>query len=158
MQSKRARLDRFLSSYLQINRKGVRLMLAHKRVTVDGAVAKDIDQLVDEFSRIVLDDQVLQSNNRVFVMMNKPVGVVSATKDEQHRTVIDLLDRADKNDLHIVGRLDLNSSGLLLLTNDGRWSRQLTSPQYKVVKVYQVTLKNLLSFCRICFGNCIIGQ
>ncbi|SFG76278.1 pseudouridine synthase [Neptunomonas qingdaonensis] len=146
MQSKRARLDRFLSSYLQINRKDVRLMLAHNRVTVDGVVAKNIDQLVDEFSRIVLDDRVLQTNSRVYLMMHKPVGVVSATKDEQHRTVIDLLDnRVDKNALHIVGRLDLNSSGLLLLTNDGRWSRQLTSPQNKVTKVYQVTLQNPLS-------------
>lgn len=145
MQSKRARLDRFLSSYLQINRKDVRLMLAHKRVTVDGVIAENIDQPIDEFSCIILDDQLLQSNSPVYVMMNKPVGVVSATNDEQHRTVIDLLDRVDKNDLHIVGRLDLNSSGLLLLTNDGRWSRQLTSPQSKVTKVYQVTLKNPIS-------------
>lgn len=145
MQSKRGRLDRFLSSHLSMNRKDVRLMLAHKRVTVDGVVATNTDQPVDEFSSIVLDDQVLQSNTAVFVMMNKPVGVVSATKDEQHRTVIDLLQREDKASLHIVGRLDLNSSGLLLLTNDGRWSRQLTSPQNKVTKVYQVTLKNPLS-------------
>lgn len=145
MQSKRARLDRFLSSHLQINRKDVRLMLARKRVTVDGVVAKGIDQPVDEFSRIVLDDQVLQSKTPIFVMMNKPVGVVSATKDEQHRTVIDLLQREDKDSLHIVGRLDLNSSGLLLLTNDGRWSRRLTSPDNKVTKVYQVVLKNPIS-------------
>jgi 16S rRNA pseudouridine516 synthase len=58
------------------------------------------------------------------------------------RRVIDLLDHPDRHRLHIVGRLDLNSSGLLLLTNDGRWSRQLTEPQNKVAKVYRVTLAN----------------
>ena len=145
MQSKRTRLDRFISQHLRVNRKDVRLMLARKRVSVDGVTAYNIDQAIDEFSLIVVDGQVLQANTPVYVMMNKPVGVVSATIDEQHRTVIDLLDRRDKNNLHIVGRLDLNSSGLLLLTNDGRWSRQLTSPQNKVTKVYRVTLENPLT-------------
>jgi 16S rRNA pseudouridine516 synthase len=145
MQSKRGRLDRYLSVKVNINRKDVRLMLAQQRVSVDGRVATGIDQAIDEFSHITLDDQVLQANIAAYVMMNKPVGVVSATKDEQHRTVIDLLDRPDRAGLHIVGRLDLNSSGLLLLTNDGRWSSGLTSPDKKVTKVYQVTLENALS-------------
>ena len=74
-------------------------------------------------------------------MMHKPAGVVSATKDEKHRTVIDLLDRADRHQLHIVGRLDFNSSGLLLLTNNGRWSRQLTTPSNNIAKLYRVTLE-----------------
>ena len=81
-------------------------------------------------------------------MLNKPVGVVSATKDKQHKTVIDLLNLIklpDKNELHIVGRLDLNTSGLVLLTNDSRWSERLTQPTSKVEKVYQVTLKNPLT-------------
>jgi 16S rRNA pseudouridine516 synthase len=146
MQSKRGRLDRFLSQHLNMNRKDVRLFVAQKRVCVDGLVALDIDQLVDEFSHIVVDNyRVLQANNPIYIMMHKPVGVVSATKDDQHRTVIDLLDRPDKATLHIVGRLDLNTSGLLLLTNDGRWSRQLTSPGSKVTKSYRVTLQNSLT-------------
>ncbi|SIT03144.1 16S rRNA pseudouridine(516) synthase [Neptunomonas antarctica] len=145
MQSKRGRLDRYLSVKVNINRKDVRLMLAQQRVCVDGRVAIDIDQAINEFSHITLDDQILQANMATYVMMNKPVGVVSATKDEQHRTVIDLLDRPDRAGLHIVGRLDLNSSGLLLLTNDGRWSSGLTSPDKKVTKVYRVTLENPLS-------------
>ncbi|MGY8869980.1 MAG: pseudouridine synthase [Pseudomonadales bacterium] len=146
MQSKRGRLDRFLSSHLSMNRKDVRLFLAQKRVSVDGVIALNIDQPVDEFSHIVLDNQlVLQAHEPVYIMMHKPIGVVSATKDDQHRTVIDLLDRPDKATLHIVGRLDLNTSGLLLLTNDGRWSRQLTSPENKVTKSYKVTLQNSLT-------------
>ena len=78
-------------------------------------------------------------------MMHKPTGVVSATRDDRHKTVIDLLDRADRSELHITGRLDFNSSGLLLLTNDGRWSRQLSSPQSNISKLYRVTLERPLT-------------
>ncbi|WP_020683162.1 pseudouridine synthase [Marinobacterium rhizophilum] len=142
MQSRVARLDRFISVRTGINRKHVRLMLAQGRVQVDGVPATDIQQPVGEFSRVLLDGEVLQANTPRYVMLHKPVGVVSATRDTLHKTVIDLLECPDADTLHIVGRLDLNSSGLLLLTNDGRWSRELTSPQSKVSKQYRVTLAN----------------
>ncbi|GIU22190.1 16S rRNA pseudouridine(516) synthase [Shewanella schlegeliana] len=142
MESKRARLDRFISAKTGINKKHVRVLLAKGQVLVDGEVARDIDLIVDEFSHVSLDGKVLQANTPSYVMLHKPVGVVSATIDDKHKTVIDLLDREDKHSLHIVGRLDLNTSGLLLLTNDGRWSKRLMSPQHKVDKVYRVTLKN----------------
>ena len=83
--------------------------------------------------------------------LNKPIGVVSATKDDMHKTVMELLPKelTQKEgitlDLHIVGRLDLNTSGLLLLTNDSRWSKSLMAPEAKVSKVYQVTLENDLT-------------
>ncbi|MFB2637713.1 pseudouridine synthase [Shewanella bicestrii] len=145
MQSKRGRLDRYLAVKLQIHRKAVRELLLAERVYVDGAPAKALDLLVDEFSHIVFDGQVLQANQPVYLMLHKPVGVVSATKDKEHRTVIDLLDCDARHELHIAGRLDLNSSGLLLLTNDSRWSEALMSPEQKVDKVYRVTLANPLS-------------
>ena len=141
MQSKRARLDRFVSGVIGINRRDVRPMLAQKRVLVDGCVATKINQVIDEFSHVMLDHRVLQANTPSYVMLNKPTGVVSATKDARHKTVIDLLDRADRESLHIVGRLDFNSSGLLLLTNDGKWSRHLTTPEKKITKLYRVTLE-----------------
>ena len=71
-------------------------------------------------------------------MLHKPIGVVSATAHEQHRTVLDLLDEPDKADLHLAGRLDLNTSGLLIITNDGQWSRRLTEPRSRLGKVYRV--------------------
>jgi 16S rRNA pseudouridine516 synthase len=153
----RNRLDRFISQKMAINKRDVRLILAQGRVTVDGTVAKNIEQIIDTFSYVILDGKTLQNNAPYYVMLNKPTGVVSATKDDQHKTVIDLLkangiqDKDDRykdialDDLHIVGRLDLNSSGLLLLTNDSRWSERLTQPDKKVAKVYQVTLKYSLT-------------
>ncbi len=120
-------------------------MLAKGRVKVDGELARDIDQIVDEFSHVCLDNRVLQANEPTYLMLHKPIGVVSATIDENHKTVIDLIDREDKESLHIVGRLDLNTSGLLLLTNDGRWSKRLMDPEHKVGKLYRVQLKNPLT-------------
>ncbi|MEC4727303.1 16S rRNA pseudouridine(516) synthase [Shewanella sp. D64] len=145
MESKRGRLDRFISQQLQINRKNVRLMLAKGQVRVDGELARDIDLIVDEFSHICVDDKVLQANQTSYVMLHKPVGVVSATVDDKHKTVIDLLEWDNKESLHIVGRLDLNTSGLLLLTNDGRWSKRLMDPEHKVGKLYRVHLHNTLT-------------
>ena len=139
------RLDRFVSEYKQINRKTVRLMLAQNRVFVDDKLANNIDQRVNKFSRIVIDDIVVQQNCAYYIMLNKPVGVVCATKDKRHKTVIDLLvDDYEKviiDELHIVGRLDLNTSGMVLLTNNSQWSEWLTSPLSKIPKCYRVLLE-----------------
>ncbi|TWX59505.1 pseudouridine synthase [Colwellia hornerae] len=147
-----ARLDRFISEHCNISRRAVRLMLAKKRIVVDNVIADDIGQRIDKFSKILLDGHILQDNLALYIMLNKPIGVVSATIDKQHKTVIDLLveqnlfsDSEEKDNLHIVGRLDLNTSGLLLLTNDSRWSARLMSPEHKVEKCYQVTLQNPLT-------------
>ncbi|MBU2870184.1 pseudouridine synthase [Colwellia sp. E2M01] len=143
------RLDRFISEHCQINRKGVRLILAQKRVFVDGILARDVAQIVDKFSVIEMDHKILQANQAHYIMLNKPIGVVCATKDDKHNTVMDLLtsqyEKKIINSLHIVGRLDLNTSGLVLLTNDSRWSERLTSPEHKVEKCYQVTLAKPLT-------------
>lgn len=141
MQSTCTRLDRFVSEKIGVNRRDVRLMLARGRLKVDGMPAVAINQPVYQFSHVLLDAKVLQDKQAAYVMLHKPVGVVSATKDDKHRTVIDLLPRDDRQQLHIVGRLDFNTSGLLLLTNDGRWSRALTSPEQKIPKWYHVTLE-----------------
>lgn len=138
MKAKRSRLDRFISKHKVIPLRDVRLLIAQGRLWVDGEKAQSINQQVDQFSYVVLDEQVIQNQQPVYIMLHKPVGVVSATQDHRHKTVIDLLTRNDRETLHLVGRLDYNSSGLVLLTNDGRWSRQLTLPEEKVPKQYRV--------------------
>ena len=148
MSISRTRLDRFISEQCNINKKSVRLLLAQKRISVDEIIATDVAQVIDKFSVVVFDNKTIQKNKALYVMLHKPVGVVCATKDDKHTTVIDLLNNfssEEKASLHIVGRLDLNTSGLVLLTNDSRWSEQLTSPKSKVPKHYIVTLQNPLS-------------
>jgi 16S rRNA pseudouridine516 synthase len=154
MQSKRTRLDRFVSQHMGINRKDVRAILARGRLILDGQAAVDIHQQVDEFSQVILDGITLQNKQPVYLMLNKPVGVVSATKDSKHKTVIDVVKTSlneadiqalDIDNIHLAGRLDFNSSGLLLLTNDGRWSRRLSLPEEKIAKLYRVTLANKIT-------------
>lgn len=151
MQTKSFRIDRYISKKLNINRRDIKLMLAQGRIVINREVVREITTIVDEFDHVMLDNEVLQNKQAVYIMLHKPKGVVSATKDELHKTVMELLPKALTHkegialDLHIVGRLDLNTSGLLLLTNDSRWSRSLMSPEAKVSKVYQVTLQNDLT-------------
>ena len=137
----RSRLDKFVSDTLAIKRKDVRLILAQKRVKVDDVIVSDCDFIIDKFSKISIDDKLVQNNPAYYVMLHKPIGVVCATTDKIHKTVIDLLDFPFKHQLHIVGRLDLNTSGLVLLTNDSRWSERLMLPESKVSKQYIVTLE-----------------
>ena len=144
MRSKQARLDRFISRQLNIPQREVKLLLARGQVRVDKNVANNGQMQINEFSHIVVNDQVLQAIRPKYLMLNKPAGVVSATKDPQHKTVVDLLDSGDHSDLHIAGRLDFNSTGLLLLTNDGRWSRFIASPENNIYKRYRVSLEKPL--------------
>ncbi|SFU95895.1 16S rRNA pseudouridine(516) synthase [Pseudomonas sp. OV546] len=133
------RVDRFLSNLPRFNRKQVRLLLVERRVSIDGMAVSDPHHEVRTFSRVCVDDEVLQAGKPArYFMLHKPQGCVSATADPQHPTVLDLLDEPDKDELHIAGRLDFNTTGLMLITNDGQWSRRLTQPQTKLPKIYHV--------------------
>ncbi|TBU95636.1 pseudouridine synthase [Phytopseudomonas dryadis] len=133
------RIDRLLSNLPRFNRQDVRLLLASGRVRIDGRPCYDNRQDVRDFNRVELDDEVLQAGRPArYFMLHKPLGVVSATRHPEHRTVLDLLDEPDKHDLHLAGRLDLNTSGLLLITNDGLWSRRASAPDGSHAKVYRV--------------------
>ncbi len=132
------RLDRFLSHLPQASRKQARRWLATGQVRVDGQRVSDPLHAVTAFSRIELEGQLLQSRQPRYFMLHKPRGYLSATSDAQHPTALALLDEPDPELLHIGGRLDRNSTGLLLLTDDGRWSRHLTQPDKQLAKVYRV--------------------
>lgn len=96
--------------------------------------------------RVDLDGEPLQHAERaLYLMVHKPAGVLSATEDATHRTVLDLIDDPDKHTLHIAGRLDRSTSGLVLLTNDGRWSKRLMDPDAKVPKVYLVGTRDAIT-------------
>jgi 16S rRNA pseudouridine516 synthase len=140
------RLDRFLSNLPQYNRQTARQLLVSGHVQVDGVVVCEGLYNVSQFSRIEVDNQLLQAGKPArYFMLHKPPGVVSATEHDEHRTVLDLIDEQDKAELHLAGRLDLNTSGLLLLTNDGQWSRRLTEPRSRLGKIYRVTTEQPIS-------------
>jgi 16S rRNA pseudouridine516 synthase len=145
MRSKVSRLDRFISQNSVFSISDVRLLVAQKRILLDGRAAHSVQQRVGEFTHVMLDGACLKEDAPVYIMLNKPKGVVSATKDLRHTTVIDLLAHPRKDELHIVGRLDFNTTGLVLLTNDGAWSRKISLPGTKLPKTYEATLANPLS-------------
>jgi len=137
------KLDRLLAKHDSMGRNRARQLVVEKRVSVDAQIATRIDVGVGRFSHVELDGVVVQKAERLLhFMLNKPTGVVSATSDAEHRTVIDLIDDPDKESLHLVGRLDRNTSGLVLLTNDGRWSKALMDPARKVPKIYLVETRD----------------
>ncbi len=137
------KLDRLLAKHKSLGRNQARQRVVDRRVSVDGLVTTRHDLEVNRFSRVELDGEVIQEPERLLhLMLHKPVGVVSATTDAEHRTVIDLIDDPDKSSLHLVGRLDRSTSGLMLLTNDGRWSKALMNPARKVPKVYLVETRD----------------
>jgi 16S rRNA pseudouridine516 synthase len=133
------KLDRLLTRHRRMGRAAARRALAAGRVRVDGQVVTDRQHEVDRFRSVLLDEELVQGSVRArYLMCHKPAGFLSATSDPVHRTVLDMIDDPDRETIHLVGRLDRASTGLILLTNDGRWSKRILSSAEKVPKVYLV--------------------
>ena len=122
-------------------------MLKAGRVTVNGKKEKSAKlQIDEERDEIRFDGQVLEYEEFVYYMMNKPQGVISATEDSKHRTVLDLLDDlARTKEVFPVGRLDIDTHGLLLLTNDGKLAHALLSPKRHVDKTYLAHVEGIMT-------------
>ena len=133
------KLDRLIAKHRQMGRTAALRAIAGRKVQVNDLVVADGHAEVDRFCTVMLDEEAVQVAERgLYLLMHKPVGWLSATKDAQHPTVLDLIDDPDKHTLHLAGRLDRNTSGLLILTNDGNWSKRLIAADFKVPKVYRV--------------------
>ena len=132
------RLDKFLANSGAGTRSQVKQLLKARRVTVDGSVCTDAAQKVDpQRSCICLDGQALGGRLRTVVMLHKPAGFVTATEDPVEKTVMELLPPSMSHlELKPVGRLDKETEGLLLFTNDGDLLHRLISPKKEVPKVY----------------------
>ena len=132
------RLDKFLCDSGAGTRSQVKLILKAGRVTVDGAVERDNSRKIDPAKQTVcLDGERLGGWQRLVIMLNKPAGFVTATEDPTDRTVMELLPQELKNkDLKPVGRLDKQTEGLLLFTNDGDLLHKLISPKNEIPKIY----------------------
>ena len=133
------RLDRLLSELGAASRSELRQIIRRGRVSVDGAVVTEPERRVDpEGSEIRLDGELLTYRRFRYFMMDKPAGVLSVTEDRKQKTVLDLLPPELKRlDLFPVGRLDKDTSGLLILTNDGDFAHRVISPKSGVEKRYR---------------------
>jgi len=150
------RLDKFISNNTNYSRSEVRKLVKARRVTVNGELVDVADISVkSKKDSISLDGVHIEPIGDVYIMLNKPEGYVCANEDGEHPTVMDLL-RNETNfvghkkrplpvkDLQIVGRLDIDTTGLVLITNDGKWNHNITAPNVECKKVYRVSLKQPL--------------
>lgn len=134
------RLDKFLCDQNIGTRSQVKEFIKKGQVTVNGQAVRKPETKVDELSdTVVCQGQPIQYRKYTYYMLNKPEGVVSATNDNTAPTVVSLLTVPEQKDLFPVGRLDKDTTGLLLLTNDGALSHDLLSPRKHVDKTYLVT-------------------
>ncbi|GFH40634.1 pseudouridine synthase [Lactococcus insecticola] len=141
------RIDEILVTYGALEKSDVKKYLRADRVTVDGKVVRALNfQLDAAVNQLTLDGKTITFPPHRYLMLNKPVRILSANKDAHLKTVLDLLpDSVDKKGLAIIGRLDFLSEGLLLLTDNGKLARNLTKPEAHVTKVYEVETKESLS-------------
>ncbi|MDL0432253.1 pseudouridine synthase [Marinobacter sp. TBZ242] len=140
------KLSRILSNQNGVSRKQANALIAGGTVMVDGVVCREAAREVDRFSTVTSQGSIIQAGESAhYLMLHKPAGYLSATTDQVHKTVMELIAPDLQKDLHIAGRLDRASTGLLILTNDGNWSRRLTEPEIRIPKVYQVATASAIT-------------
>lgn len=140
------RLDRFLSEMGIGTRSQLKRMCRAGRVAVNGTVQTSPEFHVDpETDRITVDGRAAVYDRYQYYMMNKPAGVVTATRDPRQKTVMDLMKQVHRKDLFPVGRLDIDTEGLLLLTNDGALANRLLSPKHHAEKVYRAIVRGRMT-------------
>lgn len=135
------RLDKLISSRTSVTRSQIRALVRAGRVTVDGATAASPDLSVSETAAVAVDGRPIPAEQLCYLMLNKPAGVLSAVRDSRQKTVLDLVpEPLRRKDLFPVGRLDKDTTGLLILTNDGAFAHRVLAPRAKIPKVYLARL------------------
>jgi len=132
------RLDRLITHHTGTPHREAALLIARGMVEVAGVIEHDNRREIDRFTPVTVKGVALPHAEAIHVMLHKPVGILSATEDEVHPTVIEWMQHPQGSELHLAGRLDRASTGLLLLTNDGRWSKRVTQPESGIPKTYLV--------------------
>lgn len=139
------RLNKYIADCGISSRRKAEELITEARVTVNDEVIIDLSFKVNpELDKVELDGELIKPSKHVYILLNKPKGIISSTIDDKKRmTVVDLIKIREK--IYPVGRLDFNTTGVLLLTNDGEFKNILTHPRNNVARVYEVKLEKPLS-------------
>ncbi len=139
-------LNKFLAQSGVCSRRNAVKLIKDGLVTVNGVSIQDPSYRVQERDVVRLYDQMVKLQSKIYIIMNKPKDCITTTLDDSgRRSVVELLDRSLMGRVFPVGRLDRNTTGILILTNDGNLSQRLSHPRYEIQKVYAVTLKENLT-------------
>ena len=140
------RLDKYLADMGVGTRTEVKKLIRQGQIAVDGTVVKLPEMKIDiEKSQVTCKGQPVAYESFEYYMLNKPAGVISATIDSKDKTVLDLIDTKKRKDLFPVGRLDKDTEGLLLITNDGELAHRLLAPKKHVDKVYYAKIEGVVT-------------
>jgi 16S rRNA pseudouridine516 synthase len=140
------RLDKYIAGLTDYSRREVNYLIKQQAIYVNEAIALKSDQKIDEeHDEIAIHGNILPRLRARYFMLHKPQGTVCANQDSEHPTVMDLLDEPNIEQLQIVGRLDKETTGLVLITDDGQWNHKITSPRSQCSKTYKATLTEPLS-------------
>lgn len=141
------KLGKYLAHGGIASRRMSKELIIKGKVLVNGKVVTEPSYIVKKDDIVTYQDEIIEKEELIYFLMNKPRGVISTVKDEKGRkTVLDLLNETDKNKrVYPVGRLDNDSTGILLLTNDGELTYILTRPEYEVPKTYLVTVEGMIT-------------
>jgi len=136
------RLDKFICKSTELTRSEAKKLLKSGEVEVNGEVIKNPATQVHENNIITADGQILQARSSRYIILHKPLDTICSNVDEGYPSLLHLLDVDKAFDLHIAGRLDADTTGLVLITDDGRWSHNIISPNKECQKVYRVQLRS----------------
>ena len=142
---KAIRLDKYLADMGKGTRTELKEMIRKGRIKVNGTIVKKPEMKIKKGEdTICLDNAPVEYVELEYYLLNKPQGVISATEDRRRKTVVDLIDEKSRKDLFPVGRLDIDTEGLLLITNDGALAHRLLAPGHHVDKVYEARCEGLV--------------
>lgn len=137
----KARLDKIIANQFNVSRKDARIGIKQGKARVNGKVTKSFSEIVDTDSKITFMGQAMDYKEHIYILMNKPKGVLSASNDKNRKTVVDLVPSEwRRQGLFPVGRLDKDTTGLLIITDDGDFAHKAIAPSKNIYKTYEVTL------------------
>jgi 16S rRNA pseudouridine516 synthase len=136
------RIDKFICKSTELTRNEAKKVLKSGEVRVNGEVVKNAATQVHENNTIDIDGQVLTPRSSRYIMIHKPLDTICSNVDEVYPSILNYIDVDKAFDLHIAGRLDVDTTGLVIVTDDGRWSHNIISPKKECQKTYRVWLRN----------------
>ena len=136
------RLDKVISEQTEYSRKDIKKLVSSKRIKVNNEIILKSDMKVDILKdEIKIDDKTINYQKNVYLILNKPMGYISATEDKSQKTVLDLIDKKYMHrEMFPAGRLDKDTTGMMIITDDGVFAHNILSPKKHIKKIYEVTI------------------
>lgn len=129
-------VSQFIAKHTGLGKRHAKSLFENGDIFLNGQLVTEATLPLGKFDHLTAAGKILQANTRRIILLHKPAGILSATTDPTHKTVIDLIDKPWASELHLAGRLDRSTTGLIILTNDSSFSESLTQPQNKIPKTY----------------------